>query len=461
MSTDPDARFSTRKFQRHADALKSFLSIPSISARPEHAPDMARCAAWLSERLNDVGMKSEVLATGGHPIVFADSGPPVGDAPAPTILLYGHYDVQPPGDESLWHTAPFEPAERDGRFFGRGSADNKGQLLTHLAALTSLHEAGSRPRVRIKCLYEGEEEIGSPNLPAFVRDEAARLACDAVLVTDASRLTDGRPALFYASRGLVYKEIALEGPIHDLHSGHYGGTVANPANLLAQVIASLQDGKGRVTIPGYYKDVRRLTAKQRRWLKQTAPSDDQLIEETGVRALWGESRYSSAQRCTARPTLDVNGLVAGYTGAGASTIIPARATAKVSMRLVPDQDPEAISSAFDAAVQAVCPSAVRVSVRTLSTCAAYQSPTDSPFMRAAADALAATYGHRPALAREGGTWPILPMFKQFLGADSVVTGFADPHANAHGPNEFFSLDDFERGTRTVLAFLEKSARDSE
>jgi len=460
MTIDDAAGLFERDFESYVKALTTFLSIPSLSARPEHADDMARCAAWLRDRLTAAGLEADVLPTAGHPVVVADSGPPEENPDAPTILLYGHYDVQPPGDETLWHTSPFEPTVRDGAVFARGSADNKGQLMTHLAALASLHDAGRRPPVRVKCLYEGEEEVGSPNLPDFVCAQADRLACDAVLVTDASRLSGGRPALFYASRGLVYKEITLEGPPHDLHSGHYGGAVGNPANLMARIVASLQDDAGRVRIPGFYKDVRRLTAVQRRWLGETAPSDAELIEETGVPALWGESRYSSAQRCTARPTLDVNGWLAGYTGAGAATIIPARASAKVSMRLVPDQDPRAVSDAFDAAVRAACPPAVRASVRTLSTCAAYQSPTDSPFLRAAAAALATAYGVRPALAREGGTWPILPMFKQVLGADSVVTGFADPHANAHGPNEFFSLDDLKRGTRTVLAFLDHCATPS-
>lgn len=452
MIVDPALGIFDRQRQAFLDDLMAFLRFQTISAQPAHASDLRRCAEWICGQLAAAGLRAEIISTPGHPAVFADTGP--GDAPsAPTLLVYGHYDVQPVGDETLWHSPAFEPAIRDGAIFARGSADDKGQIMTHLAAMRCLREAGIQLPVRIKFLLEGEEEIGSPNLPDLIRANRDRLACDYVLISDTSRFDDDTPALAYATRGLVYKQITLTGPAKDLHSGQYGGAVANPANILAALLASLHDEHRRITIPGFYDDVRELSAEERRDLARQSPSDEALAAATGSAAPYGEAGFNAAERTTARPSLDVNGIVGGYTAEGASTIIPSKAMAKVSMRLVPDQDPERISRAFDEAVARACPPVVRLRIETFGTCAAYMAPLDSPAMRAARKALADSYGKPPILTREGGTLPILPLFKEVLGAESVLLGFAAPDCNPHSPNEFFHIRDFEIGTRCVLRFL--------
>ncbi len=441
--------------QRRGDFLQdllTFLRFETISAQSEHAGDVRACADWVCEQLRSGGLAAEVIATAGHPVVFADSGPAAGRN-APTLLFYGHYDVQPVGDPALWSSPPFEPTIRDGAIYARGSADDKGQVMTHLAAMRCWHTVHRQWPVRIKFLLEGEEEIGSPNLPPFVHSQRERLACDYVVLSDTGKFDEQTPAMTYASRGLVYKEITLDGPRRDLHSGHYGGTVANPANILAAMVASLHDQRRRVTLPGFYDDAVPLSPQERQQVAEHAISDEELLAQTGSPVPFGEEGFTTTERCGARPTLDVNGLVSGYTGEGSATIIPARARAKVSMRLVADQDPEKISQAFDRAVQQACPAAVRLTIKTFANCAAYMGPTDSPGMRAASEALALGYGRQPVLIREGGTLPILPLFKKVLGADSLMMGFAAPDSNLHSPNEFFHVRDFETGTRCILHLL--------
>lgn len=439
------------------DALYTFLRFPTISAQSEHQADLAACAAWIKQQLEQAGLHSEVIPTAKHPVVFADSGPPTDARPHLTLLCYGHYDVQPIGDEKLWKSPAFEPTLREGAIFARGSADDKGQVMTHLAAMQCWHATGQPLPVRIKFLIEGEEEIGSPNLPAFVRQNAERLSCDYVVLSDTGKLATGMPALAHASRGLVYKEVTLQGPARDLHSGQYGGAVANPANVLAGIIAQLKDAQGRVTIPGFYDDVVGLDPASRERLTRHGLTDAALLENTGCAAPDGEAGYTSAERCTARPTLDVNGLCSGYTGEGSATIIPSRAVAKISMRLVGNQNPEAVSKAFDDTVRRLCPPSVTLTIRNFSHCAAYLAPTDSPGMSAAAKALEHAYGQAPALTREGGTLPILPMFKQVLNADSLMLGFAASDCNLHSPNEFFHVTDFVAGTRCILHLIHELA----
>ena len=434
--------------------LETFLRFESISAQSAHAADMQACAQWVCGQLAAAGLDARVLPTARHPVVLADTGP-ASPPDALTLLFYGHYDVQPVGDLKLWKSPPFEPTIRDGAIYARGSADDKGQLMTHLAAMRCWRQTGQSWPVRIKFIIEGEEEIGSPNLPDVLRKHADDLACDYVVLSDTAKHDDETPALACATRGLVYKEITIEGPSHDLHSGQYGGAVANPANVLADIIASLKDDRGRVTIPGFYDDVRPLTEPEHTQLNEVGITDADLLAATGSPASAGEVGYTSAERCTARPTLDVNGLLAGYTGEGAATIIPARAVAKVSMRLVADQDYQRISQAFDQAVRSACPPTVRLSIANYSHCAPYLAPTDSPGMRAAAAALTASFGKAPVFTREGGTLPILPLFRQVLRADSIMLGFAVPDCNLHSPNEFFHVRDFENGTRCILHFLEK------
>ncbi|MHC4798900.1 MAG: M20/M25/M40 family metallo-hydrolase, partial [Planctomycetota bacterium] len=386
-------------------------------------------------------------------IVFADSGPVEGNDQAPTLLCYGHYDVQPIGDPDLWDTPAFEPTIREGTIYARGSADNKGQLMTHLAAMRSWHQTVGKFPIRIKFLAEGEEEIGSPSLSKFLKDNKDLLACDYVVMSDTEKFDDHTPAIFISTRGIILKEIIVKGPTRDLHSGTYGGTLANPANVLAQIIASLHDERKRVTIPGFYDDLIQLNQQERKNLAEYGLKDADLVKNTGSPAPSGEDAYTTAERQTIRPTLDVNGIVGGYTGQGAATIIPSKASAKISMRLVPNQDPDKISKDFDRAVQQACPQDVTMDIVQHGSCAAYQAPSDSPGIKAAATALETCYGKPPVFTRGGGSLPILPMFKRVLGADSLLFGFAMPDCNLHSPNEFYRLSDWKTGTQCIVRFI--------
>lgn len=449
------SKAATALFDRDKDAwlasLLTFLRFPTISTLSEHADDMQRCAEWIRDRMVEAGLQTEIMATGGHPAVFADTGPVAG---APTFLVYGHYDVQPVGDLGLWQSPPFEPTIRDGAIYARGSADDKGQVMIHLAALRCWKDTGKPWPARVKLLIEGEEEIGSKHLPKLIESNREKLACDYVLISDTSKLNADTPALTCSTRGLVSKQITVEGPTHDLHSGVYGGAVANPANVLAMIIASLHDAQRRVTIPGFYDDVAKLSAEERRILASHGISDADLLAATGSQTPYGEEGFGSAERCGVRPTLDINGMLSGFTGEGSATIIPASAMAKISMRLVAYQKPDKISAAFDEAVRHAAPPAVRVSVTTGSMCEAYLCPPDSPGMQMARQALADGFGRQPVLTHEGGTLPILPLFKKLLGADSLLMGFAMPNCNLHSPNEFFHVRDFELGVRSVLKLIE-------
>jgi acetylornithine deacetylase/succinyl-diaminopimelate desuccinylase-like protein len=456
MSVDAAIRVFDQRRDAYLQDLLTFLRFPTISAQSAHAGDVKACAEWVRRKLADAGLHTELIETEGHPIVFADSGPAL-TPDAPTLLFYGHYDVQPLGDERLWKTPGFEPTIRDGAIYARGSADDKGQVMTHLAALQCWSATGTTWPCRIKVLFEGEEEIGSPHLAPFVKANRERLACDYVVLSDTSKFDATTPALACASRGLIGRQIYIDGPTNDLHSGHYGGAVANPANVLARIVAALHDENGRVNIPGFYDDVVELSAEERQKLNAHGMTDADLLKQTGSPAPYGEAGYTTAERCGARPTLDVNGICGGYIGEGSSTIIPAKAFVKITMRLVANQDPQKIGRAFDETVRRLCPPTVRMKVTGGSGCWAYMAPTDSPGMHAAARALEAAYGKPAVHMREGGTLPILPLFKQELGADSIMLGFAAPDCALHSPNEFFHVSDFETGTRCIIRFLQEIA----
>lgn len=440
---------------RNLDRLLTFLRFPTISAQPAHTVDMLACADWLRGQFAEAGIAAEILETAGHPAVFAEAGPQ--DAGV-TVLVYGHYDVQPTGDERLWHSPPFEPTLRNGAIYARGSADDKGQLFTHLLAAEAWLQSNGALPIRVKYLIEGEEEIGSRNLPELLRRHKERLACDYVALSDTAKLDSDTPALTCSTRGLVYKQVDITGPQKDLHSGIYGGIVDNPINVLAAILASLKDGDRRVTIPGFYDAVQSLSPAQREAIARSAFDEAACRAETGCPALAGEKDYSAAERLGVRPTLDVNGICGGYTGEGASTVIPSKAFAKVSMRLVADQDPAVISKAFDAAVLAAAPPTVRVEVRTLSQCPAYSCPTDSPGSLAALEAMRQGYGREAGFLREGGSLPILPLFREVLGADSLMLGFCARDCGAHSANEYFHVADLEAGSRTAAIFLAELAR---
>jgi acetylornithine deacetylase/succinyl-diaminopimelate desuccinylase-like protein len=431
--------------------LHEFLRIASVSTDAAQRQAMRQAAEWVRQRLADCGLQAEIIETPGHPAVVADSGPV--DGAATTVLVYGHYDVQPVGDESLWTSPPFDPTLRDGAIYARGAADDKGQVLTHLLGAEAWTKTAGGLPVRVKYLIEGEEEIGSPNLGALVEDHRDRLACDYVVLSDTAKLDARTPAITYGTKGLVYKEVVVTGPGQDLHSGSFGGTVCNPGNVLAKIIAGLKDDSERVNIAGFYDQVRPLSAGELSAMEALGFDEQEYLQTTGSPALFGEAGYTTLQRRWARPTLDVNGLFGGFMGQGASTIIPARVGAKVSMRIVPDQDPDTISAAFDEAVRALAPEAVQVEISTSATAAAYVCPIDSAGMRAAITAVEAGFKKRPVLIREGGTLPILPLFRSELGAESIMMGFCVPNCNAHGPNEFFGLDDFTCGIRSAAHFL--------
>ena len=434
---------------RNVERLCAFLKIPSISTDAKRKPDVRREGEWVRDLLMGCGIKAELLDTPGHPAVLADSGPADG---GPTVLVYGHYDVQPPGDLSLWKSEPFTPTIKDGSIFARGAADDKGQVLTYLLAAEAWMKIAKKMPVRVKFLIEGEEEVSSPNLGPIVKQHRDRLACDYVVLSDTAKWDDATPGITYGTKGLVYKEIIVTGPKQNLHSGSYGGTLTNPGNALAKIIASLRDHDNRVTIPGFYDDVKPLSDAERKMMAEIDFDEKKYQAYMGTSALTGEKGYTTLERRWARPTLDVNGMFGGFTDKGAMTIVPAKMSAKVSMRLVPDQDPEKISKAFETAVLEAAPEGVKVEFLTHGAVPAYVAPLDSPGVKAAARAAELGWRKAPMFMREGGSLPILPMFRSILGAESIMMGFCSQECNLHGPNEFLGVDDLHNGTKTVAYF---------
>jgi len=440
----------------YSSKLSDFLRIPSISTDPAAKQAMRQAAEWCVRFFDDCGIEAEIVETAGHPAVLADTGP--ADRAGPTVLIYGHYDVQPTGDLGLWDSAPFEPVVREGRIYARGSADDKGQVFAHMVAAQAWKRAHGKLPVRMKFLIEGEEEIGSVNLGQLVIDHADRLACDYVCLSDSPKLDADTPAITFGTKGLLYKEVIYTGPKQDLHSGSFGGTVTNPANALAQLVARMKDADNRVAIPGYYDDVAESSQAELALLNK-APFDEEAYRQSlGSPALDGEKGFSTMERRWIRPTLDVNGLLSGFVGPGASTIIPARAMAKISMRLVPNQVVDTISQAFDDFVRSHTPPGVNVEILTHSGAEAYLCPVDHVGLAKAASAVRAGFGVEPAFIREGGTLPILPFFKKVLGAESIMIGLCVPNCNNHGPNEFFVLDDLYKGILTGVHLAVEMAR---
>jgi acetylornithine deacetylase/succinyl-diaminopimelate desuccinylase-like protein len=423
--------------------LVEVLRIPSVSADPARKGDIRKAAEWLAAKLNASGVKAELNETEGNPIVYGER---LGVKGAPTILIYGHYDVQPPDPLDEWESPPFEPVVKDGKVFARGSSDDKGQLLTHVNAIRAwLEEAGSLP-INVKVIFEGEEEISSVNLPTFLKKNREKLKCDLVVVSDTSQFAPGMPAITYGLKGLTYVEVRVQGPSADLHSGSFGGSVANPANVLAKLIASMHDEKGRVTIPGFYDDVKPLEDWERKEYAKLPFDEKDYLAITGVPALWGEAGYTTVERRWARPTLDVNGIWGGYTAEGAKTIIPARAAAKVSMRLVPNQDPDKITKLFVDYVKKAAPPTVRIEVITMHGGKPFLIDTKAPMFEKASLAIERGFGKKPVFIREGGSIPITQTFKDVLGADTLLLGWGQGDDRVHSPNERFDLGDFHRGT---------------
>ncbi len=446
------ARTHRDRFRRELDA---FLRIPSVSARSEHDADVRRAAAWVRDSMTTAGLSARVFATEGHPVVVGEwKRAPAG---APTILIYGHYDVQPPEPLDLWDSPPFEPDLRDGRIYARGSADDKGQLFLHIKALEAhLATRGSLP-VNVIVLAEGEEEVGSPNLAPFVRDHLDLLAADTVVISDSAMFAPGQPSLLFSLRGMAYFEIHATGPSTDLHSGGYGGAVANPANALARVVGDLHDAEGRITVPGFYDDVAIPPAETVSRIRALPFDGEAWARETGVPPSGGEGAYSPLERLWTRPTCDVNGFLSGYTGEGAKTVLPAKALAKVSFRLVPEQTPERVRELMERHLERVAPPGISLELVELHGGRPWRARLAGPVFEAAARALERSFGTRPVLTGEGGSIPIVVELEEMLGATSLLIGFALPGANMHAPNEWFAVDSFERGIDTLIHLYDELA----
>jgi acetylornithine deacetylase/succinyl-diaminopimelate desuccinylase-like protein len=437
------------------EELKAFLRFPSISTQPEHAPDLDSCAEWLREKLSSIGLEAAVHSTPGSPVVVAATPR---DPAKRTVLIYGHYDVQPPEPLEGWTTPPFEPRIEEGRIYARGAADNKGQILAHILGVAeTLREKGSLP-VNVIFLIEGEEEIGSPNLEEFLREHREELACDLVAISDTAMAPGNKPALTYALRGIAAMELVVRGPARDLHSGLFGGAVANPVTVLSRLIASLHDQNGRVRIPGFYDAVRPLEPWERTAasdLEKASGGDDAIRELAGVTQLVGEKGFSTIERIGARPTAEVNGIGGGYQGAGTKTVLPKEAFAKLTFRLVADQDPSAILAAAEEYLRSQTPPGVLLEVITGHSGAAYQSDPNSPDGLAARKALAGAFGAEPLLLRDGGSIPILATLKEILGVDSYLLGLANPDSRIHSPDENMLIENFLGGIRMNRLLLEE------
>lgn len=436
-------------------SLLAFLRIPSISALPQHAGDCRAAAQWVADDLLASGMEHvEVSETGGHPVVYGDW---LHAAGAPTVLVYCHYDVQPVDPVELWDAAPFDPIVRDGRILARGAADDKGQLHVHLRAVEALMATRGRLPVNLRFVFEGEEEFGSQNLDRWLAANKARLAADVAIISDTAFFQGNLPAITISLRGLMYCQVDVYGPALDVHSGGFGGVVENPANALARIIAGLKDRDGRVLVPGFYDDVVELSAADRAGLAALPLDEAAWAQEIGVPALVGESGYTVLERRGARPTLDVNGLWGGFQGDGSKTIIPAHAHAKVSCRLVANQDPVRIFELVSSHVRALAPPGVRVEIRSLHGAKPSLTPIDHPATRAAARALEATFGRAPLYLREGGSIPVTASFESILGLPVVLLGFSNPDDNAHAPNESLVLANYETAIRCVARCLDELA----
>jgi acetylornithine deacetylase/succinyl-diaminopimelate desuccinylase-like protein len=447
-----------REKEGYLEELKEFLRIPSVSADPAHKGDVRRAAEFALQKMRDAGLAAEAIETAGNPLLYGEWSGAEGQ---PTLLIYGHYDVQPPDPLDEWRNPPFEPTVEGDLLVARGATDDKGQAFAHLKAVAAiLAERGELP-VNVKFLWEGEEEVGGEAIDAFVREDAGRrLACDAVVVSDSSMFAPGQPSLLYGLKGLCYMEIRVTGPDRDLHSGTFGGTVTNPGNALAQIVGRLLDPEtGRVAIPGFYDDVRPLEDWERNEFAQLPFDEQEYCEGIGILESTGEAGYTVFERAWARPTCDVNGIWGGYQGDGAKTVIPARAGAKVSMRLVPDQDPQKIARLFTDHVKSIVPRGVAVEVRGLHHAIPVLIETGGPIAEAAMAAQEDIWGRRPVRIREGGSIPVVGTFSQVLGVPILLVGFGLPDDRLHSPNEKFNISHFYNGIRTVVRLLDRAAQE--
>ena len=447
--------FLAQHQSRIEEELFEFLRIPSVSAQPVHDADTRAAAEWVKRALEQAGLTAVVHDTPGHPVVVGEWRGAGADAP--TVLVYGHYDVQPPEPLDLWTSPPFEPEVRNGRLYARGSVDDKGQLFLHIKAL----EAHLATRHTLPCnivvVAEGEEEVGSSNLEPFIARNREMLAADAVVISDSAMFAEGMPSIQSSLRGLSYFQIDVQGPSGDLHSGSYGGAVVNPAMALARILATMHDDNGHVAIAGFYDDVSPFPERVIKGMRELPHSDEEFKREIGVKSLGGESGFTTLEKLWTRPTCEVNGLLSGYTGEGAKTVLPAKAMAKVSCRLVPDQDPERIEALFDEHVKKVAPDGVTVKVTYVHGGRPWRADLSGPIFDAARRALQAAFGSDPVIVGEGGSIPVVGDFQRILGAPVLLVGFGLPGENAHAPDEWMSVDNFRRGMRAMAALWDEYA----
>ena len=452
LATDLESHFAAHQ-SRARDELFELLRIPSVSARSEHNADTARAADWVAESMRKIGLTAKVHPTKGHPVVVGEwRKAPKG---AQMVLVYGHYDVQPAEPLELWHSPPFEPTVRNGNIYARGSVDDKGQLFLHIKAIEAHLTARGKLPVNLIVLAEGEEEVGSENLAEFIQAHAKELACDAVVISDSSMFAPGLPSILSSLRGLAYFQIEVQGPASDLHSGIYGGAVMNPAMALARILATMHDANGHIAIEGFYDDVRDWGDAARKEMRTLPFDDTHFRDETGAPALFGEKGYSTLERLWMRPTCEVNGLLSGYTGEGAKTVLPAKAMAKVSCRLVPDQSPDKIDTLMRAHVARVTPPGVKVTIEQLHGGMPWRANLDGPLFDAARRALAAAFDREPVITGEGGSIPVVGDFQRILKAPVLLVGFGLPGENAHAPNEWMSEENYFKGMRAMAALWDE------
>jgi acetylornithine deacetylase/succinyl-diaminopimelate desuccinylase-like protein len=439
---------------RFEEQLQALIRIPSVSAQPDHDADTRRAAEFIRDDLRALGLAAQLIETQKHPLVYAEW---LGAPGQPTLLIYGHYDVQPPEPLEPWLSPPFEPTVRDGNLYARGATDDKGQMFTHLKAVEAWLKTAGRLPVNVKILIEGEEEVGGASLETFIPAHRDRLKCDYAVISDTSQFAPGMPAITYGLKGLAYFEVIVRGAKTDLHSGTFGGAVANPCNALAVILASLKGPDGRIQLPGFYEHVRPLEEWERREFAKLPFSEAEFQASLGVPALAGEAGYTTLERKWARPTCDINGLYGGYQGPGPKTVLPCLAGAKVSFRLVPDQDPKAIEAAFRDHVRRICPPGVTHEIILYHGAAAVLVSVESPGVRAAVRAIEAGFGKPPVFIREGGSIPVVGLLKTVLGVDTLLLGWGLPDDNLHGPNEKFALADFHRGIKASAHLLAEMA----
>jgi acetylornithine deacetylase/succinyl-diaminopimelate desuccinylase-like protein len=441
--------YQQKNKDRFLNELIELLRIPSVSARSEHKDDMLACAEAMKQKLIDAGVdKAQVYKTDGHPVVYGEK---IIDASKPTVLVYGHYDVQPPDPLELWHSGPFEPVVKDGKLYARGSADDKGQVYMHVKALETMTATNSLP-TNIKFIIEGEEEIGSPHLATFVKEHKELLKADVILISDTSMLSLDTPSMDVGVRGLSYIEVEITGPNRDLHSGVYGGAVANPITILAKMIASLHDENNHITIPGFYDDVVESSATERKLMAEAPYDEEEYKKDLGVKELWGEKGYTTNERTGIRPTLEINGIWGGYIGEGAKTVLPSKANAKISCRLVPDQKSDAMTTMLINHLKSITPSYVDIKIRIDHGGEPYMTPIESKGYKAAAKAIETTFGKAPIPVRGGGSIPICSLFEQELGIKIIFMGFGLDSDNLHSPNEKYGLANYYKGIETIPYF---------